>query len=812
MSKPTKILSLSLFLLLSICQYMSAQTLLKGRVLDEQQKPLPYANVLLLKAQDSSLVKGAVTDDAGLFTIEAVAEGQYLISGSMIGYTPHFSQSIQIKAGQPDYQFEDIRMQTASVKLGEVTIKAQKPFIELQQDKMIINVDASPVAAGNNALELLAKSPGVMVDHNSTISLKGRSGVLVLINGKQTYMSAEEVTRLLENTPATSIEAIEIISNPSAKYDAAGTSGIINIRMKKEKGLGTNGNLTLGAGYGENPRGSAELRMNNRSKKVNVFGSYGNFYNKRFQNIDISRRIPFENTFTEMKQYDRKIMWSDNNRLNAGADWFLSNKTTLGVLANASIGEWVPQSSGRNLLSGALPGDFNEVRSENTGGDKWRDYTTNVNLKHAFDNKGHELSFDADYSTNSADKLQTNTNRFFTTAGQEVDLPNIVRTDAGLQVDILAFKMDYSRPLGEKSRLEAGWKSSFVDTDNDLLVETFTENVWQNDPLRSNRFMYTENIHAGYLNFNTQFKKVGIQMGLRGELTDALGQSPTLSERFTRNYFNLFPSLSISHPIGKDNSLSYNYSRRINRPSYDDLNPFVYFIDQYTFGKGNPYLTPEFTNTLGLNFSLKNKYVLSLNYNHTTDKITQVLEQDDALRQTYQTTANLSTFKNYSATISAPFELAKWWNSRLNVVGYINDLDSPLSNGAINQSQFTAQFMTMNTFNLPSKIKAEMTVFYQTKMLEGIFEIDPMWGMDIGASKPIWKGKGNLKLNLSDVFFTRQPHIIVKQGNVDVVVDPTNESRRLNATLTYKFGKTDVKPSRRRSTATEDELERVSRQ
>jgi hypothetical protein len=812
MSKPTKTLFLSLLFLLGTIQMLSAQTLLKGRVLDEQQKPLPYANVLLMKAQDSSLVKGAVSDDAGLFAFEAIAEGQYLISGSMIGYARHFSQSIQIKAGQPDFQFGDILMQSASVKLGEVTIKGQKPFIELQQDKMIINVDASPVAAGNNALELLAKSPGVMVDHNSTITLKGRSGVMVMINGKQTYMSAEEVTRLLENTPATSIEAIEIISNPSAKYDAAGTSGIINIRMKKEKGLGTNGNLTLGAGYGENPRGSAELRMNNRSKKVNVFGSYGNFYNKRFQNIDISRRIPFENTFTEMNQYERKIMWSDNNRINAGADWFLSPKTTLGVLANASIGEWVPQSSGRNLLSGALPGDFNEVRSDNTGGDKWRDYTTNVNMKHAFDNKGHELSFDADYSTNSADKLQTNTNRFFSTAGQEVDVPNIVRTDAALQVDILAFKMDYSRPLGEKSRIDAGWKSSFVDTDNDLLVETFTENVWQNDPRRSNRFMYSENIHAGYLNFSSQIKKLSIQMGLRGELTDALGQSPTLSESFTRNYFNLFPSLSISHPLGKDNNLSYNYSRRINRPSYEDLNPFVNFIDQYTFGKGNPYLKPEFTNTLGLNFSLKNKYVLSLNYSHTSDKITQILEQDDALRQTYQTTANLSTFKNYSATVSAPFELAKWWNTRVNVVGYINDLDSPFNNGDINRSQFTAQFMAMNTFSLPAKIKAEMTVFYQTKMLEGIFQIDPLWGMDIGAAMPIWKGKGNLKLNLSDVFFSRRPHIIVKQGTVDVVVDPTNESRRLNATLTYKFGKTDVKPSRRRSTATEDELERVSRQ
>jgi hypothetical protein len=812
MSKPTKVLIFTLFAFLSLLTQTNAQTLLKGRLLDEHQKPLAYANVLLLHAKDSSLVKGAVSDEAGQFSIEAVAAGQYLLSSRMLGYNTQFSNPVQLSAAQATYDFGDIALSTAAVKLGEVTVKGQKPFIELQQDKMIVNVDASPVAAGNNALELLAKSPGVMVDHNSNISLKGRSGVLVLINGKQTYLSAEEVTRLLENTPAASIEAIEIISNPSAKYDAAGTSGIINIRMKKEKGLGTNGTLNLGLGYWENPRATGELRMNHRSKKVNVFGSYGNFYNKRFQNIDIFRRIPYEGLFTEMKQFDRKIMWSDNNRINAGADWFLSKKTTLGVMANGSLGQWVPNSSGRNLLSGSLPGEFNEVRSDNTGGDTWRDYTSNVNLKHAFDNKGHELSFDADYSTNGANKKQTNTNRFFSTAGQEVAVPNIVRTDADLQVDIVAFKLDYTRPLGEKSRFEAGWKSSFVDTDNDLQVATFAEDTWQNDPQRSNRFMYTENIHAGYLNFSTQLKKVSVQMGLRGELTDALGLSPTLSERFTRNYFNLFPSMSISHPLGKEHSLSYNYSRRINRPSYEDMNPFVFFIDQYTFGKGNPYLTPEFTNTLGLNFSLKNKYIFSLNYNHTSDKITQILEQNEELRQTYQTTGNLSTFKNYSATVSAPFELRKWWNTRVNIVGYLNDLESPFNNGTINQSQFTAQFMAMNNFTLPHKIRAEMTVFYQTKMLEGIFEIDPIWGMDIGASMPIWKGKGNLKLNLSDVFYTRNPHIIVKQGTVDVVVDPRNETRRLNLNLSYKFGKSDVKPSRRRSTATEDELERVSRQ
>jgi hypothetical protein len=808
-TKPTLLVTLLIFMGLFAHAQVESSTLLKGQILDEQNKALPFANVLLLRAKDSSLVTGNVSDQLGIYVFDQINNGQYLLAVSMMGYANFRSQVFELNGGT--LEMPQIKLNVASTNLKEVTVKAQKPFIELQADKVVVNVDASPVAAGNTALELLAKSPGVNVDHENRISLKGRSGVLVLMNGKQTFMSAEDLARLLENTPANSIESIEIISNPSAKYDAAGNAGIINIKMKKEKGLGTNGNLSLGAGYWENPRGSAELRMNHRSKKMNFFGTVGSFYNRRFQDIDISRRIPVQNEFVQFTQENNEVRYSQSQRINLGADWYLGKKTTLGAMGNLNFGEFNTKGTGFNNLSGLNDQAYNQIKIKNTGSDGWTDYTMNLNLRHEFKKKGHELSFDADYANNRGPKDQVNGNYFFNAQNQEVATPNIIGTNAFTEVDITALKLDYVLPVGKGSRLEAGLKSSFVETDNDLKTSLFVENVWQLDPRRSNQFIYSENIHAAYANFNTAIKKVNLQMGLRAELTNADGDSPSTNTRFTREYLNLFPSINISHPAGKGLNLSYSYSRRIDRPSYEDLNPFVFYLDQYTFQRGNPNITPQYTDALGLNLMMKGKYMLALNYNYTRDVITQILDQDDATRQTFQTMANLANFRNYSATLSVPIKVQKWWDLRANLVGLVNDFRSPFTNGEVDKTQFTLQSMVNNSFKLPAGIKAEANLFYQTRYLQWLFDLKPMWGLDLGFSKNIMKGKGSLKLNFNDVFFTKNPRIDVQQGTIDVQVRPVNESRRVNLNFNYKFGNAEVKPARRRSTATEAEQGRVKR-
>lgn len=308
--------------------------------------------------------------------------------------------------------------------------------------------------------------------------------------------------------------------------------------------------------------------------------------------------------------------------------------------------------------------------------------------------------------------------------------------------------------------------------------------------------------------FNGEKQQV-IDPNILAELTDALGESVTLNESFERDYFSLFPSVSLSHSIKEDHQLSYSYSRRINRPSYQDLNPFIYFLDQFTFGRGNTNLGPEFADNFGINYGYKGRYMINLSYGHTTDAIQEVLEQDDEQKVTFQTYRNLATFRNYSITLSAPVNFAEWWNARVNFSGFLNQVESPFSNEAIDKDQTSYNLNVSNNFQLPGDIKAQLSGNYQSKMLWGIFEIDPRWSLDLGFRKSIWNGKRSVRLNVNDIFNTNQTYINIDQGTMNLDISNIRESRRANITLTYNFGNKEVKPARRRSTATEEEQNRV---
>ena len=786
-----------------------AQSLIKGSVADETGTPAAFANVLLLASTDSSLIKGTITEEDGSYLFEAIPAGRYLINVSSVGYDALYSEPFDYRGGT--YEVPAFRFAEAGIQLDEVVVEATKPFMELKNNKLIINVESSPVAAGNNALELLAKAPGIIIDQDNNISLKGKSGVLIMIDGKNTYMSMEELVRMLETTPATNIASIEIIDNPSAKYDAQGNAGIINIKMKKDKNLGLNGNLTAGTGYGRYEKANTAVRLNYRDKSFNLYGNYSYYYNKSFQDMDLTRRIPTETGVVSFVQDNNRIQNSRGHRASVGFDYFLNEKTTIGVLGNGRFGGWNASSDNATEISGDNPEPFDLVDATAANDDGWNNFTGNVNLRHQLDKKGHELTFDADYSRFASQEDMNNFNYFFNQGEEaEVMAPNLVRSDNNTEVIIQALKTDYTRPIGENAKLEAGIKTSFVTTDNAIDFTIFEDEQWVNDPRRSNGFEYTENIYAAYLNFNTQWKQFNIQMGLRGEQTHSEGLSVTLDELVVRDYFNLFPSFSVSHPVGDKHNLSYSYSRRIDRPSYQDLNPFVFFLDQYTFGVGNPFLQPQLTNSAGITYSLQNKLMVNINYAKTTDVMQEVLLQNDEELTTFQTRENLDNFENLSVAVSMPIGITQWWSSRVNLVGFMNRFDSEFSNERINIEQTSARVNLNNNFTLPGGMRAEMSAFYQSSVVWGIFQLDPMWSIDLGFSMPVLNGKGKLKLNVNDIFNTNQVSGFVDQGTIDVTLNNLRESRRANLTFTYAFGNDKVKPARNRRTATEEERRRVN--
>ncbi len=596
-----------------------AQGKISGLIKDGAGKPMEFVTVMLLKAQDSTLVKGAVSNAAGAYEFENIPEGRYQVSASQLGYQKGKSETIAIDASHPDVKVPVLVLREGTQVLDAVTITTKKPFIEQEIDRTVINVENSIVASGNNALEVLEKAPGVTIDRqNDQIQLKGRSGVIVMIDGKQTYLSGQEVANLLKNTPSDNIEKIEIITNPSAKYDAAGNTGIINIRMKKNKSFGTNGTLTAGAGYGRYEKANGSLLLNHREGKLNAFGNYSYMYRKSFQENELNRIIPYNGTVTYFDQASRRPNQFDGHNYRAGLDFFATQKSTFGVLVTGFINDWQQFNAGNstnklNENRELVQQQITEVKAKN----HWWNVTSNLNYKYDFNGKGHELTVDGDYS-----KYNGNAFNGLATLYTDADgIPNApdkeIRNNMPSQIDIWAFKTDYTRPT-KKGKWEAGLKSSFVQTDNNLLFDDLlfddskAEGSWQFNDSLSNQFKYKENINAGYLNYATQLdKKTSLQIGLRVEQTHSRGHSVTIDSVVSRNYLNLFPTFFLSRQLDTNHVLNLSYSRRIDRPNYQDLNPFKFYLDPITFQVGNPYLRPQYTHSWQLTHVYKGSFSTS---------------------------------------------------------------------------------------------------------------------------------------------------------------------------------------------------------
>lgn len=791
-------------LLMAMSCYAFSQGNIKGKVTNENNQPVEFANILLLNAADSSLAKGDLSDSIGTYYFD-ISAGKYLISVSMIGYIQIYSDVFELGTGT--YVVPTLSL-GEGIKLDEIEVVAKRPFIELSANKLIINVESSPTSAGDNALEVLRKSPGVQVDENNTIALKGKQGVLIMIDGKRSYLSSSEIARMLESMPSSSINQIEIILNPSAKYDAEGNAGIINIKMKKNKNLGFNGNITTGGSYGKYPGATGNFTFNYRQKKFNVFGNVGSWYNKGFQINNIKREVPFNGLVTKFDQISDRVNYSQGIYYRGGVDLFLTDKTTLGFLVNANHGNWNFESMTNTNISGDNQALFSLVQANNQGRSEWDNLTYNVNFKQDF-GAGKELTVDADYSTYKSGNNSTYDNFYFSN-NQEVATPYLLRSKNGSDIGIMAFKADYSHLISDKISVEAGVKSSFVTTDNAVVFENKDLNdVWNYDSLQSNTFEFKENINAAYVNYSQSFDKMTLQIGVRAENTNNQGYSATLDSTLNREYVSLFPNISLSHTIGKDHSLSYSYSRRIDRPSYEDLNPFAYFLDQYTFERGNPFLNPQFTHSFNTSYGYKQTAFLTASYGRTTGAMTDVIEQIDSLNLTFQTKINLATLDNVSINLSTPIPIQKWWMARVNLSGTYNSFQSEYAGGTIDNQQWSFNAYMANYFTIRKGTTAEISGWYQSRSLFGIIEILPMYAVNFGFSQTVLDGKGTVKLSGNDIFNMQKFRGVIQQDNINTTIDNKWQTRQLSASFTYRFGNDKVKPSRKRGTATDEEQKRA---
>jgi hypothetical protein len=800
---------LFLLLLLSLSgPGLLAQTI-TGRVQERDGKPAPYVNILLLNSKDSSLVKGAASDDYGAYRIEGIKSGSYLLAGSMIGYRKTYLPLFTLNEGQIEIKAPLLVLDLEEEELKAVTIEAVRPFIEEQIDRTVVNVANSIIASGGTALEVLEKAPGVTVDRqNDAIALRGKEGVIVQIDGRQTYLSMADVVALLRNMPSDNIDKIELITNPSAKYDAAGNSGIINIRMKKDGTTGTNGTVSLAGGTGRHGRQRANGQLNYRKSKLSLSGNYSANRGGNYFIIDSEQQMLKTEKPTVIKQDTQLEFLSWGQNAKGGLDYILGKNTTLGLIWTgfwSNHEEEGPASSFFRHRVGGPP--YLQAITEKELSRKISNQVANFNIQHTFSNGG-QLSADIDlgrFRREFFNNLITETTR----AGDPSSLWEGLLNQMPTIIDIRTYKIDYTRPVSEGWKMEAGLKHSDVRTDNDLTLSMGPLENLQPDPLLSNHFRYTEQVNAAYMSISGKLgPKTDLQLGLRGEHTHSIGHSLTLDQRVERNYINLFPSLFLSRPLNEKNALVFSYSRRIDRPNYELLNPARWYADPYLYSQGNPYLQPQYTHSLELKHSYKQDIYTSLGASYTNDMIFYVI-QPVSSTTTERTPLNIGHSQNYNLTFSFPLRVVKGWNLQTTLFGYYSQFQYIYMDRPFTVQQISGRLNGTNSFLLGKGWTAELAGWINTPRVHAIVRIPWLGSVDAGLQKEVGT-RLKAKLSLQDIFHTNG--II---GTIDTPDFISNfrlafDTRVLMLNLTYTFGNQQLKKARQRKTGSEEEMNRTN--
>ncbi|WP_118196791.1 TonB-dependent receptor domain-containing protein [Albibacterium indicum] len=768
---------------------------IEGKVTDTLNRSLDYATINLLQASDSSVVKVMFTDENGDYRLSDLKEGNYLVQAELLGFAKNTSQQIILSPTRPYKKIDNIVLHLANNELNAIVITGQRPLIERKSDMLVVNVESSTLAAGNNAMDILERSPGITVDKDDNISLNGKKGIMVMIDGKQTYLSSEQLGSLLRSTDGNTIQSIEIINNPSSKYDAAGGPGIINIKLKKNKMSGTNGSFNAGAGYGNGHKANTSLNVNHKSGKFNVFGTYSYQENDRTDIINIYRIVGGENQFTSFDQGNSMTMLRKNHSLRAGVDYQTSEKNTVSFQASGLLTDAGNENIG-GVQIGSFQSPLDSTLIANTLLDEdFRSLSFNLNNTYNIDTLGRKLSVDADYSSFFEDASANYTNTFYNPDGSLLHEPLESRSLMPSKIYIQAYKADYTHPLNENSGLEAGLKYANVKTDNDLKFSERTDGQWINDENRSNHFVYREQVAAGYISYHTTLDKFGFKAGLRSEYTISDGNSLTLSNRVKRDYIDFFPNASVSYNPSDDHQYSISYSKRINRPRYNNLNPFSYFLDQYTSVQGNPYLQPEYTHALAVNYTLLKRFNFSTGYEITKDAVVEIMKQNDVSKSTFITNENIAQQKQWFLNVNAPVRFTKFWNSNTNITGFYLGFESENEN-SINYGQYAMQLTSNQNFTILPSLTAEATLNYQSGLQYSIYKIADAWSIDAGINKSFNNKKANIKLSVSDVFNTRDQYVTTQHANLNAIIDQKRETRVFRLSLTYNFGNTKIGSSK----------------
>lgn len=764
---------------------------------------------MLLHRGDSTMVKTELSGQDGTYIFSGIQDGEYVVKVTFAGYATVTGAPLTIAGA--DKNIPDISLATQSSELKEVAIRAQKPFIEVRPDMLVVNTENSIVSAGSSVMDVLARSPGVRVDQDDNISLKGKAGVNVMVDDKIQPLSAEELANMLKSMPAASVDKIELISNPSSRYDAAGTAGIINIRTKKDQRMGLNGSVHGSFGQGIYHGETAGLNFNYRNKKVNAYCNYNYYYREGLNDVYFFRQFYTSGILQGIyDQHNYTTAPSESHTASCGVDYFTGPKTTLGISVKA-------QSTHRQTkgfyYSKVLDPVFTEqsyFTTINFSDAHWNNYVPNLHLKHTFDSTGRELTADVDYGRYWNYYNQDFITGYFLPNDSATQSPYKLHAVIAGITQVRSAKTDYSGNIKWGVHLDAGLKSSYVTADNHPEFYDRSNGGNKYDSSKSDHFVYTENINAAYLNTNKEWKKWSLQLGLRAEQTIATGTEKITGSSFTRNYTQLFPSFAAQRHLNASNDVGISMSRRIERPNYQQLNPFKFYVDPSTYKEGNPYLNPTLTYNAELSYVYKQRLITTVYYSHINNIITDlVLPADIATHVAKQTEVNLNLVQYYGLIGSYNIPITKWWNSVNNINVYYYKYDAFLANTPLTTGQVSYDIHTTNSIILPANWSAEVSVYYQSSLAYGFLNILPQLNVSAGIQKNLFDKKMTIRLNAADIFYTSYHRGYSDFTDYSLSFTARHDNRQTTLSLTYRFGNRSVQATGRHKAGAEEEERRA---
>lgn len=774
-------------------------------VQSSEKQLLPFATVGLFTA-DSVPVQMQLTDSLGQAKFSNLASGRYMAKISIINFQVQHTGAIDLISNSSYAGI--VTLQPEAGLIGNVTVTAKKPLVQFMPDKTVINVEAGITNAGATVMEVLEKSPGVTVDRDGNITLKGRAGVQVMIDGKLTQLSGTDLQNLLNGMNASQVETIELMDNPPAKYDAAGNAGLINIRTKKIRQKGFNGTLTVAYGQGRLPKNNNSLILNYRNGNLNLFFNYSVNVNRYLMDLSALRTYyNHDGSVASLLDQPYKTRGRGvTHNLRAGTDYTVSSKTTLGVAFNGTyltrnangtaLASWMNAAGVQDSVITTSSNNYNKLKQ---GG-------INLNARHTFNAK-EELAVDVDMIAYDIYGGQFFENRSSNPGSME----DVSRGHIPSDIKIYSAKIDYSKQFSG-FLWEAGWKSSRVNTDNLAGYEWLDQGDWKDDLGKSNHFLYKEDIHALYSSLDRRAGRFHLQGGLRYEYTTykakQLGNAVVKDSSFNRNYNSLFPTVFASYEMDSSNTITVRAGRRIDRPGFQKLNPFVFIINKYTFQRGNPYFLPQYTWNMEVSHQYKDILSTGLSYSITKDYFSQIFLSDTSNGTIVYTEGNVGRMRNLGASVSIQWPVTKWWSLSGQAVFNRKIIEGTLwkeYKAVINQGTFSMN----NQFRFKKGWSAELSGFYITKAQNDLQEVlDPTGQLSAGASKQVLKGKGTLRLVVRDIFYTQAMQGLTDFGDTKEYFKLIRDTRVGTLSFTWRFGKS-MKAVKRSSGSAQELIERA---